>query len=187
MNARKTLFFGLDFALIWCGFLVSAVSAQSTFSTLVGTATDPQQAVVTGATVTVTNKGTTATRTATTDSAGNYTISNLDFGEYTVTIEAKGFRKVTFQSVALRAREIVRLDARLEIASTTAETVTITAGAGITTEVPTIAVTKTSRELLELPVPFRASGTTSPISTLTTQPGVQSDGSNLSLSGSQRY
>ncbi|MGH9939336.1 MAG: carboxypeptidase regulatory-like domain-containing protein, partial [Blastocatellia bacterium] len=148
----------------------------------------PQSAVVAGATVTVTNKGTTAARTTTTDDAGNYIVPNLDFGEYTVTIEAKGFRKVAFQSVTLRARETVRLDARLEVAGTTAETVTITAGSGITTEVPTIASTKSGRELLELPVPFRASGTTSPISTLTTQPGVQIDNSgSLSLAGSQRY
>jgi len=176
-----------------CLFILLAIGlnpaiAQSTFSTLVGTATDPQSAVVAGATVTVTNKGTTAVRTATTDNAGNYIVANLDSGEYEVTIEAKGFRKVSFKSVTLRARETVRLDAQLEVAGATAETVTITASTGITTEVPTIAVTKTNRELQELPVPFRASGTTSPISTLTTQPGVQIDNSgNLSLAGSQRY
>src|SRR6185436_4823257 len=88
----------------------------------------------------------------------------------------------------LLARETVRINSQLELAATTAETVTITAGTVITTETPTIAVTKTSRELLELPVPFRASGSTSPISTLTTQPGVQIDnGGGLSLAGSQRY
>jgi hypothetical protein len=181
------------FSTVICLFILLAMCpnpaiAQSTFSTLVGTATDPQSAVVAGATVTVTNKGTTATRTAMTDNAGNYIVANLDFGEYTVTIEAKGFRKVTFQSVSLRARETVRLDAQLEVAGATAETVTITAGSGVTSEVPTIASTKSSRELQELPVPFRASGTTSPISTLTTQVGVQIDNSGgLSLAGSQRY
>jgi hypothetical protein len=188
MRLKKVGITSASYLLALWAVCVNPASAQSTFSTLVGTATDPQSAVVAGATVTVTNKGTTAVRTTTTDNAGNYIVPNLDFGEYTVTIEAKGFRKVAFQSVTLRARETVRLDARLEVAGAAAETVTITAGTGITTEVPTIASTKSSRELLELPVPFRASGTTSPISTLTTQPGVQIDNSgSLSLAGSQRY
>lgn len=188
MRLEKVVITSASYLLALWAVCVNPALAQSTFSTLVGTATDPQSAVVAGATVTVTNKGTTAVRATTTDSAGNYIVPNLDFGEYTVTIEAKGFRKVTFQSVGLRARETVRLDAQLEVAGTAAETVTITAGSGITTEVPTIASTKSSRELLELPVPFRASGTTSPISTLTTQPGVQIDNSgSLSLAGSQRY
>jgi Carboxypeptidase regulatory-like domain/TonB dependent receptor-like, beta-barrel len=180
-------------SIVSCLFILLAVYfipvvAQSTFSTLVGTATDPQSAVVAGATVTITNKGTTAVRIATTDDAGNYHVANLDSGEYEVTIEAKGFRNVAFKSVTLRARETLRLDAQLAVAGAATETVTVTAGGGITTEVPTIAVAKTNRELQELPVPFRASGTTSPISTLTTQVGVQTDNSGgLSLSGSQRY
>jgi hypothetical protein len=188
MKPKRRALAAFCFALVWLGCGITAALAQSTFSTLVGTVTDPNNAVVAGATVTVTNKGTTATRTVTTDSAGNYIVANLDFGDYQVTIEAKGFRKVLFQSVALRARETVRLDADLALAATTAETVTISASTGIVTEVPTIASTKSNRELLELPVPFRASGTTSPLSTLVTQPGVQVDNSGgLSLSGSQRY
>lgn len=175
---------------VWLLFVFAAatVRAQSTFSTLVGNVTDPNNAVVAGATVTITNKGTSAVRTATTDDDGNYTAPNLDAGVYQIVIEAQGFRRVNFQSVNLLARETVRLNAQLEVGGAAAETVTITAAAGLTTEVPTIATTKTSRELLELPVPFRASGTTSPILTLTTQPGVQVDNSgNLSLAGSQRY
>ncbi len=185
MHAKKLSFTTYGLLLIFCS---SNAAAQSTFSSLVGTATDPQGSVVSGASVTVTNKGTTAVRSAVTDQNGNYTVANLDSGDYEVTIEAKGFRKTTFQAVTLRARETLRLDVSMEIATATMEAVNVTSTAGITTEVPTIAVTKSSRELQELPVPFRASGTTSPISTLTTQPGVQIDNSgNLSLAGSQRY
>src|SRR5215813_13537911 len=115
----------LPVSAVCCMFMLSAVCvnsafAQSTFSTLVGTATDQRSAVVAGATVTVTNKGTTAVRAATTDNAGNYTVANLDSGEYEIVIESKGFRKLTFPSVSLRARETVRLDAQLEVAGATA-------------------------------------------------------------------
>lgn len=185
MRTNKLMLAALGLLCFGC-FSVSF--AQSTFSTLVGTVADPAQAVVPGATVTVTNKGTSAVRTATTDNAGNYIIPNIDAGDYQIAIEAKGFRKTLFQSVTLRARETVRVDAQMEVSGAITETVTITSSTGVTTETPTIAVTKTSRELLELPVPFRASGSTSPISTLSTQPGVQVDNSgNLSLAGSQRY
>ena len=66
--------------LLLAACLASQAAAQSTFSTLVGNVTDPNNAVVAGASVTVINKGTTATRTATTDSVGNYSIPNLDSG-----------------------------------------------------------------------------------------------------------
>lgn len=188
MTTIKRIAWSLSLSAICCLWLSLSAQAQSTFSTLVGTVTDPNGAVVSGVTVTATNKGTTATRSAMTDSVGNYIIPNLDSGDYQITIEAKGFRKVSVESVKLLARETIRIDTKLELAATATESVTITAGTAITTETPTIAVTKTNRELLELPVPFRASGSTSPISTLSTQPGVQIDNSgNLSLAGSQRY
>ena len=175
MRTNKLRTAALSLLLLGCFGCFCLSLAQSTFSTLVGTVADSAQAVVPGATVTVTNLGTSAVRKATTDSAGNYTVPNLDAGDYQITIEAKGFRKTVFQTVTVRARETIRVDAQMEVAGAITETVTITASIGVTTETPTIAVTKTSRELLELPVPFRASGSTSPISTLTTQPGVQID------------
>src|SRR5262245_32448600 len=110
MNPKKHLIRQLGFLLVCCVGLAQPATAQSTLSTLVGTITDPNGAVVSGVTVTITNKGTTATRTATTDSVGNYIIPNLDSGDYQITIEAKGFRKVAVQSVKLLARETVRID-----------------------------------------------------------------------------
>src|SRR5262245_24860962 len=80
MKNKKLIIPAVSLVYILLAVCAHSVFAQSTFSTLVGTATDPQSAVVAGATVTVTNKGTTATRTGVTDNAGNYTIPNLDFG-----------------------------------------------------------------------------------------------------------
>src|SRR5215210_10938 len=104
MQMKKRIIWKLSFLLICCAWLSLSALAQSTFSTLVGTVSDPNGAVVAGVTVTVINKGTTATRTTTTDSVGNYIIPNLDSGDYQITLESKGFRKVTVQSVRLLAR-----------------------------------------------------------------------------------
>ena len=57
-----------------------------------GTVTDPSGAVVNGAKVTVTNKGTGQTVSTTTNSAGVYSASPLQPGVYTVRVEAAGFK-----------------------------------------------------------------------------------------------
>ena len=157
---------------------------------MVGTVKDANGAVLVGAMITVTNRGTTAVRSAMTDDSGNFSVPNLDAGVYDVLVEAKGFRRTVFRDNNLLARETVRLNAQLEIASAVAEEVSITATNVLTTETPTIAQTKTNRELVELPVALtaRASGSTSPISTLTAQPGVQTDSAgNISIAGGQPF
>jgi hypothetical protein len=72
----------------------SMVLAQTTISTgsLVGTVTDPQGAVVPGATVKITEKATGHETTLTTSSSGTYATGALIPGDYVVRVEAKGFK-----------------------------------------------------------------------------------------------
>ena len=58
-----------------------------------GTVYDPQKAGIPGATVTVTNLATNIARTAVTDSEGNYVVTPLDPGTYSVSAEVPGFQK----------------------------------------------------------------------------------------------
>src|SRR5205823_9478267 len=67
--------------------------AQVTTGDITGRVTDAQGKVVSGATVTVTNKATSALRSATTNDSGDYTITELPPGKYDVAAEAKGFSK----------------------------------------------------------------------------------------------
>jgi hypothetical protein len=68
--------------------------AQSTISTgsIQGTVTDPSGAVVSGAQVKITNKGTGQIITVTTTSAGAYASGALNPAPYVVRVEAKGFK-----------------------------------------------------------------------------------------------
>jgi hypothetical protein len=161
--------------------------AQSTFGEFVGTVKDPSGAVVAGCTVTVKNLGTSATRTATTDSNGDYTVVNLEPGNYEMTMETTGFQKVTHASLQLLSRQTVRIDGAMTLASQAqAVEVNVQAEAPINTEVSSISETKLGRELIDLPVALssRASGSTSAFATLTTQPGVETDNSgNISVAG----
>src|SRR5579863_4460705 len=70
--------------------------AQTTVSTgsIVGTVTDPQDAVVAGAKVTITEKATGHVVTSSTTSSGTYTSGALIPGVYVVRVEATGFKTV---------------------------------------------------------------------------------------------
>src|SRR5712692_10263367 len=72
---------------------VAPCIAQVTTGDITGRVTDPQGRVVAGASVTVTNKCTSQTRTATTNDSGEYTVAELPPAKYDVTVEAKGFSK----------------------------------------------------------------------------------------------
>jgi carboxypeptidase family protein len=63
----------------------STLVAQLQEARIIGVVYDPQHAVVPGATVTVTNTGTNISETVKTDSSGNYVVTPLDPGAYTVT------------------------------------------------------------------------------------------------------
>ncbi len=73
--------------------LFATVSAfgQSETGSISGTVTDSSGAVVSGAQVTVTSVGTSATRATTTDSAGAYNITNLSPSLYELKVSSQGF------------------------------------------------------------------------------------------------
>jgi hypothetical protein len=150
--------------------------AQSTFGTLTGTVRDSSGAVVATAIVSAVNMGTSAKRSGVTDETGSFVLVNLEPGTYQLTVEAPGFTASIYKNIELLARQTVRIESQLSVASQV-ETVNVDASveAVITTDVSSIAETKTNKELLDLP-----------ISTLTTQAGVQTDASgNLSVAGAK--
>ena len=67
------------------------VFAQNATGSITGVITDPNNAVIPNAAVTVTNRATGAVRKVVTKEEGNYTVENLVPGQYEVKIEAKGF------------------------------------------------------------------------------------------------
>jgi len=170
-------------------FLAATCVAQSTFGTFVGTVHDSSGALVADCIVTLKNLGTSAQRSAVTDKTGSYVLVNIEPGTYQITMTAAGFRPTTYDNLQLLSRQSVRVDGTVNIA-TVLESVNVSASseAVITTEISSIAETKTGRELLDLPVAIgsRGLGSTSAISTLTTQAGVQTDNAGaISVAGSK--
>ena len=104
-----------------------AVMAQATTGILRGTVTDANGAAIAGANVTVKNEGTGTSSTFTTNSEGTFDAPALQPGNYSVTVEATGFKRSVATNVNVKIGIVNPLAIVLE-AGNVAETVTVTAG-----------------------------------------------------------
>src|SRR6202166_299237 len=93
---------------------------------LTGTVADSSGAIVSGATVTITNQATGQQNHATTSSAGTYAVTGLTPGVYSITVEATGFKKEVQNSVNVEVSTNATVNISLS-AGATSETVEVTA------------------------------------------------------------
>ena len=89
--------FVLAFALL--GMAVTPAYAQVSKGSISGSVTDPQGALVTGASVTAVSKDTNQSTTTESDSSGLFRIGLLPPGTYRVEVTKQGFRKTVFDNV----------------------------------------------------------------------------------------
>src|SRR6266404_8541963 len=95
--------------------LTSAAGLAQTTATIVGTVTDSTGAVVPSVLITVTAKETGLTRKTTTNQSGNYVLTFLPVGQYSVTAEVTGFKKKTVTGIVLEVNQEPRVDIALEV------------------------------------------------------------------------
>ncbi|NDJ15109.1 MAG: carboxypeptidase regulatory-like domain-containing protein, partial [Acidobacteriia bacterium] len=113
---------------------VPVAHAQVVYGSMVGSVVDATNASVPNATVRITLTSTSDVRTAPTDSAGSYTIASVTPGTYTVEITRDGFRSFVAKDVLVNQNNVVRVDATLQVGSTS-ERVEVTAtSAGLQTD-----------------------------------------------------
>ena len=93
--------------------------AQQGRGTILGTVTDSSGAAVANAAVTVTSRATNQTIETRTTSDGLFQASNLAVGEYTLTVEQPGFRKVVRSGLQLQVDQRAQIDVRLEVGQVT--------------------------------------------------------------------
>lgn len=77
----------------------SVLYAQGDLGSIAGTVTDSNGAVINGATITVKNTLNGQSRTVTTNESGNYTIPNLNVGDYEINVSAQGFSENKVENV----------------------------------------------------------------------------------------
>jgi hypothetical protein len=87
------IWFGIAVAaFVILGFQPAALAQNAGSSTSIsGTVSDPSGAVIPGATVTIHNPVSGFEQTAMTDSSGNFSVENVPFNPYHMTVTATGF------------------------------------------------------------------------------------------------
>ena len=90
---------------------------QADTATIVGTVRDSSGAVIVGGTITVTETDTSTKTVARTDSTGNYVVTPLRIGNYTVAVEAPGFKTETHSGIVLQVQDRLRVDFTMQVGS----------------------------------------------------------------------
>ena len=162
--------------LIALAFAALSAPAQSGSAGVVhGTVTDPSGAVIPGATVQLSNSVSGFQRTATTDSTGQFSISNVPFNPYKVAVSAKGFAALS-QNVEIRSSVGISLSLVLQIASAS-QTVTVVSGGDLIEDDPTFHTDVDRDEFTKVPLESASSNLSSLVTETT--PGVSADSNGL--------
>jgi carboxypeptidase family protein len=130
-----------------------AALAQTTISTgsIVGTVTDPAGAVVSGAKILITNKGTSQVITVTSTSAGTYVSGALTPGKYRLRVEATGF-KTAETDVVTQVNTTATVNVKLELGLSTQIVQVQAAEVIVNTQQATVQGVLTSEQIENLPI-----------------------------------
>ena len=141
-----------------CLATISASAQLAGKGSITGTVADPSGAFVPGATITATNPATGFSLTQISARAGEFTISPLDPGVYTVTVSAPGFQKLSQQDVHVNALEVYSYSPRLTVGGTDQTISVDTAPPQLETSNATLGATMENDMYSALPIEMGAYG-----------------------------
>ncbi len=133
-------------------FLAGIVSAQDYRGKVQGTVTDPTQAAVTGAKVTLKNVNTGVEAVKDTDSAGHYLFDFVIPGTYSITIAETGFQKYVQDNVTVLTRGDVTVNANLTVGAVTSAVEVTAAVTSVEFNTSTMTTTVQGGLIQDLPV-----------------------------------
>src|SRR5215470_14651615 len=157
MSTSRTRVLGFLAAALLLGLGTTAF-AQTGAASITGLLTDQTGAAAPGVTVTATNQATNVAYTAVSNSAGNYDITSVPVGTYVVKAELQGFKTATTKPFQLEAKQIARLDLKLELGKVE-DKVEVTAEAPVLqTESATVGEVISGNTVQSLPLNGRNTG-----------------------------
>ncbi len=171
------------FGILLLSISVAALTATSVLAqsggnstSITGTVVDPSGAVVPNATVEVHNPVSQFDRSAVTDSKGNFTIPNVPFNPYHMTVSAEGFAGYT-QDIDVRSLVPLNVKVSLQV-SASSEVVTVeSAGGDLIENDPTFHTDVDKTIVDRLPLESQSSSLSSAITLVT--PGIAADSNGL--------
>jgi hypothetical protein len=171
LKAFRNCFFATALFLSIC----SIALGQGTTSRVTGNVQDANHAPIAGATVTLTNEGTSIAFTTTTSDSGVYAFDLVQIGKYSVAIEKQGFKKFLSQGNTININQPTTVNATLETGGV-AETVTVQAsGEQVQTATSGNLGSTVEQKTLES-LPIVGTRGRNPLDLLNFQPGVVTGG-----------
>jgi hypothetical protein len=123
-----------------------------------GIVQDPSGAAVPNATIVITKVDTGIATTTTSTSSGDFNVSTLDPGLYTIVVMAPGFEKLTQQNVQVNTLEVVTYNPKLTIGATTDSVTVSTLPPQLETTNATLGATMENEMYAALPIEMGAYG-----------------------------
>ncbi|HVW84986.1 MAG TPA: TonB-dependent receptor [Bryobacteraceae bacterium] len=140
-------------------------------SSLRGTITDPQKAVIATAKVTLTDKDAGVTRSAVTSQSGEYQFLQVRPGTYTVSVESPGFAPRTVENVKLLVDTPASIDIALDVAASASTVSVVAESAQLNTVDASVGNAFEEKQIQTLPLQTR-----NVVQLLSLQPGVTQSG-----------
>ena len=131
-------------------------NAQIGTGSVVGTVSDASGAVVPDVEIVVNNIETNVFRTISSTSSGDYSVTGLLPGRYSVTAEKSGFRVTSVPGFKLEVDQIARVNITLSVGSTTENVVVQESAPVLETESATVGTVINNRQISNLPLNGRS-------------------------------
>lgn len=148
LNFKKSLFLTM---LATLSLFSATAFAQQTTGNVRGLIKDPNGAVVSGAKVTLLDPKTNTSSNTTSTGSGEYEFKNLPVGDYQLTVEATGFKKLTLNDVRVQLNQTTDVPATLTI-GVQGEVVEVSAGGAELVDTTTTNLSKgfSERQVVDL-------------------------------------
>ncbi len=117
MRSRRLIAIMMALCGTWLG--AATARAQVTTATVYGLVADNTNAVLPGADVTLTNEATGGVMTAVSNDRGEFTLTFVPVGRYTLKVSLSGFGDYEQKGLALAAGQVTRLTAGLGVSGVT--------------------------------------------------------------------
>src|SRR5580704_7765035 len=138
--------------LLLVGLSDMRLAAQGSTGNILGTVTDASGGAVPEATVTLTNIGTNATQTVTSDAQGRYRVPDMPVGQYQIETKKNGFEAVVHTGITLDPGANIVVDFALRVGQV-AQTVTVEGDVSqVETTSPAISNTVEPTQMRDLPL-----------------------------------
>jgi hypothetical protein len=161
--------------LVLCVTLVllpGASGQMGTTATISGTVTDQSGSAISGAKVTIRNVDTNATRSATTLDNGNYVVTQLPPGEYSLSVDKTAFESFQQNDIVVVIGQVAEINVQLQVGTET-QRITVTSNAPvIQTEDSSVGSVVDSATIVNTPL----NGRLSVMGLMALAPGIQNAG-----------